>query len=279
VPDLRSIASGLQAAIETRLNLTVIAASRWKPYRDAWDRPDLGNSMSPLAHRINSLHHGQVAQIALASKLIYFAIPKSANSYMRRWVNSVEAELAWSRSSAISEVLTYDPSSQYCYTLAQLPGGVRNELSSGTFACFTVVREPGIRALSCFLDKRRQGTTSAITRKLPKRAWRDFGSFVEALARGENRYLDGHWAPQTWILKPVWSDLDAILRVEDMPFTLDEFAQERHLPKVRVPGDQETHVTRAHHNWKRYVHAETHAMLSDIYAEDYLALHYARPTI
>jgi len=146
------------------------------------------------------LPHQQIAQVALAGKLIYLAIPKNGNSFVRRVMNQIEMrafsvgkELCYTDSES-----TYDFDKQFLFTVAQLPGGIRASISEETWVLFTIIRNPYERVMSCFYDKSTNPNAAGTRAQLPSRAWRDFPSFIEELGRKDRLMLDGHWMPQRY---------------------------------------------------------------------------------
>lgn len=271
---LRRLVRSSVEHIQDRSNLMVVRRSRWVPYRDAWDRPDLHVAMTPEVERLSSLFHGQMGVVGFSARVVYIAIPKSANSYMRRWINSVEAREWMGLEVDIDPQRTYEPDATFCHTVAQLPGGSRLQLSKPSFRYLTVVRHPFDRALSAYLDKSRGSVDSPINSKLSRQAWRSFPSFVEQLGKHDHVYRDGHWAPQAWLLKPVMGDLDRILQAEDLDRSLVELQMDWNLPPVKVRRDTPSHRTNAAQRQTEYFNEEVIQTLSELYAADLKLLGY-----
>jgi len=205
------------------MKLTVFRGPQFHFYKDTWDPLSAPNPDS-FESRLLALPHGQIAQIALKSRLCLLAIPKNANTVMRIWTNQLERsqwDLASVRGAApISNA--YAPSSQWCHTVAQIPAGMRQSLSSEDFCTVMVIRNPFDRFVSCFRDKS-ASPQSTVTRKLPPRAWSSPEAFARHLDKKENLFRDGHWAPQSWQVWPLLGDINVLIRAETLSTDLSQF--------------------------------------------------------
>lgn len=259
--------------LDSSLPFALVPRRNWLPYRDAWVLGDDPSTWTPEIQRLASLPHMQIGQIALASRLVYLAVPKAANSFMRRWINSLEASKSMGLDVVIPAGETYAPEWQFCQTVGQISPGLKRHVQKPTFRFFTVVRDPYHRVASAYLDKRRLPDSDPVKAKLPAKAWTSLDAFVQELNKGNRLVSDGHWAPQSWLVGDAITDLDAVLRVENLEAELEQFNAE-HGGSCQVMPDHHEHAMRSDLDSRR-MSAETRAVINHLYAQDFKAFGYS----
>lgn len=272
----------MRRSIATRLGLVVLRGRQFRHYQDTWDQLQPAESGS-LEAALFGLPHGQIAQIALRSRLIFLVIPKNANTAVRSWLNSLELGSSGLSSprptsgSVKSQADTaYADSRRATHTLAQVPSGLRASMKNSNMTVATVLRDPASRLLSCFLAHRAD-KRSPVYRSLPSSAWDSPETFLRKLSKGENLYRDGHWAPQHWQIASAVDHVSVWLRFENLRADLrDHFQAECEIAPFPRLEAHTGRTTQASSRLDELSEFARHAV-EEIYSDDYALLRKLRP--
>lgn len=147
-------------------------------------------------------------------------------------------------------------------------GGGIECLREADWTSIAVIRDPTERILSAFLDKRRSPANDKIRRRLPRRAWSNFGNFVDVLSTGDFLYADPHWAPQSWQLGDTAEAVDHLIPLPNLDRCLSAIAQELGINPIFVSKDPPWKVTNARLQKHEYLAWRTRGLLSELYSHD-----------
>lgn len=161
----------------------------------------------------------------------------------------------------------------------QLPSDLLEEVFTGNnYKRFTVVRDPGTRALSGYLEKIMQGLRQSeeITEALGGKAADTvtFEEFLGVIAVQPSREQDPHWRRQSEHIGIGIINFDSIIHLEDLDQSWDQIAQLTSTPDLdgQFYCKKSTHAgTRTH----EYFTPEAIELISQIYSADYLNLNYS----
>lgn len=161
----------------------------------------------------------------------------------------------------------------------QLPSDLLEEVFTGkNYKRFTVVRDPGTRVLSGYLEKIMQGLRQSeeITEALGGKAADTvtFEEFLGVIAAQSSREQDPHWRRQSDHIGLGIVNFDSIIHLEDLDQSWDQVAQLTNTPDL----DGQFYCKKATHAGTRtdeYFTPEAIELISQIYSADYLNLDYS----
>ena len=160
----------------------------------------------------------------------------------------------------------------------QLPSDLLEEVFTGkNYKRFTVVRDPGTRALSGYLEKILQGLRQSeeITEALGGKAADtvSFEEFLGVIAVQPSREQDPHWRRQSDHIGLGILNFDSIIHLENLDQSWDQVAQLTNTPDL----DGQFYCKKTTHAGTRtdeYFTPEAIELISQIYSTDYVNLNY-----
>lgn len=223
---------------------------------------------SRLASAAASIPYPDNVVVGVKSAFIGLLIPKSANTYLAKWLHAMELEAA----SLLPYQLSHDDLWQRSHLastqqLMDLPGGLLAAIESPPYTVVVVIRDPVERLLSCYLDKRRNHALSGIRRELPKSSWSNFEKWVVAVTRGDRLFANEHWAPQAWQIGSLLGYIDELVPLPHVTARLSHLGRERGWSS-EPELDPKIHLTGAKDAVSRYVSPAARQLILDHYADD-----------
>ncbi len=217
--------------------------------------------------------------ISLVNKYVYIEVPKAGCGTMKATLGALEgARLNETHAQRFLDKPHNGVKSGAHVRPYQLPSDLLEEVLTGkNYKRFTVVRDPGTRALSGYLEKIMQGLRQSeeITEALGGKAADTvtFEEFLSVIAALPSREQDPHWRRQSDHIGLGIVNFDSIIHLEDLDQSWDQVAQLTNTPDL----DGQFYCkksTQAGTRTDDYFTPEAIKSISQIYSADYLNLHY-----
>lgn len=217
--------------------------------------------------------------ISLVNKYVYLEVPKAGCGTMKATLGSLEgARLNETHAQRFLDKPHNGLKSGAHVRPYQLPSDLLEEVfTAKSYKRFTVVRDPGTRALSGFLEKIMQGLRQSekITEALGGKAADTvtFEEFLQVIAAQSSREQDPHWRRQSDHIGLGILNFDSIIHLEDLDRSWDQVAQLTNTPDL----DGQFYCKKSTHAGTRtneYFTPETLGLISEIYSTDYQNLNY-----
>lgn len=217
--------------------------------------------------------------VSLVNKYVYVEVPKAGCGTMKATLGALEgARLNETHAQRFLDKPHNGMKSGAHVRPYQLPSDLLEEVFTGkNYKRFTVVRDPGTRALSGYLEKIMQGLrqSEGITEALGNKAADTvtFEEFLGVIADQSSREQDPHWRRQSDHIGLGILNFDSIIHLEDLDQSWDQVAQLTSMPDL----DGQFYCKKSTHAGTRtdeYFTPEAIELISQIYSADYLNLHY-----
>lgn len=218
--------------------------------------------------------------ISLVNKYVYVEVPKAGCGTMKATLGALEG----ARLNEIHAQRFLDKPHNGLKSGAhvrpyQLPSELLEEVfTAKAYKRFTVVRDPGTRALSGYLEKIMQGLRQSeeISEALAGKAADtiSFEEFLEVIAGQPSRDQDPHWRRQSDHIGLGILNFDSIIHLEELDQSWDQVAQLTRTPDL----DGQFYCKKSTHAGKRtgeYFTPKAIELISQIYSADYENLNYA----
>jgi len=218
--------------------------------------------------------------ISLVNKYVYIEVPKAGCGTMKATLGALEgARLNETHAQRFLDKPHNGMKSGAHVRPYQLPSDLLEEVFTGkNYKRFTVVRDPGTRALSGYLEKIMQGLRQSeeITEALGGKAADTvtFEEFLQVIAAQSSREQDPHWRRQSDHIGLGIVNFDSIIHLEDLDQSWDQVAQLTNTPDL----DGQFYCKKSTHAGTRtdeYLTPEATELISQIYSADYLNLNYS----
>ena len=217
--------------------------------------------------------------ISLVNKYVYVEVPKAGCGTMKATLGALEgARLNETHAQRFLDKPHNGLKSGAHVRPYQLPSDLLEEVFTGkNYKRFTVVRDPGTRALSGYLEKIMQGLRQSeeITEALGGKAADTvtFEEFLKVIAVQPSREQDPHWRRQSDHIGFGIINFDSIIHLENLDQSWDQVAQLTRTPDL----DGQFYCkksTRAGTRTDEYFTTDAIELISQIYSADYLNLNY-----
>jgi len=217
--------------------------------------------------------------ISLVNKYVYVEVPKAGCGTMKATLGALEgARLNATHAQRFLDKPHNGLTSGAHVRPYQLPNDLLEEVfTSKHYTRFTVVRDPGTRALSGYLEKILQGLRQSedISVALGGKAADtiSFAEFLGVIAGQSSRDQDPHWRRQSDHIGLGIVNFDAIIHLESLDNSWEQVAQLTSTPDL----DGQFYCKKSTHAGSRteeYFTPETIDLISQIYSDDYLNLNY-----
>lgn len=207
------------------------------------DSPQSPNETRDLINRIGPIQLERLYRISLRHAHVYVAIPKAANSTIKGVLQHLELQGSKSLKHTTfksSSAKPHDLLRSVLISSWQLPRQqLRRILFGSAFRRWTVVRHPGTRALSAYLDRFQED--DVLRRQVMKALGADlhsqpsFEEFLEGISRIPDRKRDVHVASQARLTGYPTLQYDSILKFEDLPVNVETLLAELY-PNAEIAG-------------------------------------------
>lgn len=158
------------------------------------------------------------------------------------------------------------------------PGGMDEALSS--MPLYSVVRNPYLRILSCYLDKilqdRKEKKFLLLSLGCDANRPVSFEEFVDYLANTNSREMDMHWAPQNFLMQADYVAYAAIGSVEDLDGSVARILAAHYDRPARPAKPFRPHSTGAAAQFAEYFTDRIVELVARRYADDFDAFGYSR---
>jgi hypothetical protein len=217
--------------------------------------------------------------ISLVNKYVYVEVPKAGCGTMKATLGALEgARLNETHAQRFLDKPHNGMKSGAHVRPYQLPSDLLEEVFTGKdYKRFTVVRDPGTRALSGYLEKILQGLrqSEGITEALGNKAADavTFEEFLGVIADQTSREQDPHWRRQSDHIGFGIVNFDSIIHLEVLDDSWDQVAQLTSTPDL----DGQFYCKKSTHAGTRtdeYFTPKAIELISQIYSADYLNLNY-----
>jgi len=218
--------------------------------------------------------------ISLVNKYVYLEVPKAGCGTMKASLGALEgARLNETHAQRFLDKPHNGLTSGAHVRPYQLPSDLLEEVLTGkNYTRFTVVRDPGTRALSGYLEKILQGLRQSedISVALGGKAADtiSFAEFLGVIADQKSREQDPHWRRQSDHIGWGIVNYDAIIHLEVLDNSWGQVAQLTSTPDL----DGQFYCKKSTHANSRtdeYFTPETIDLISQVYSADYRNLNYA----
>jgi hypothetical protein len=212
--------------------------------------------------------------ISLVNKYAYVEVPKAGCGTMKATLGALEgARLNETHAQRFLDKPHNGLKSGAHVRPYQLPSDLLEEVFTGkNYQRFTVVRDPGTRALSAYLEKIMQGLRQSeeISAALAGKAADtiSFEEFLGVIADQPSRNQDPHWRRQSDHIGFGIVNFDSIIHLEDLDTSWDQVAQLTSAPDL----DGQFYCkksTQAGSRTGEYFTPEATQLISQIYSDDY----------
>jgi hypothetical protein len=217
--------------------------------------------------------------ISLVNKYVYVEVPKAGCGTMKATLGALEgARLNETHAQRFMDKPHNGVKSGAHVRPYQLPSDLLEEVFTGNdYKRFTVVRNPGTRVLSGYLEKIMQGLrqSEGITEALggkPADAV-TFEEFLGVIAVQPSREQDPHWRRQSDHIGFGIVKFDSIIHLEDLDQSWDKVSLLTSTPDLDGQFYSKK-LTHAGTRTDEYFTPKAIELISQIYSADYLNLHY-----
>lgn len=217
--------------------------------------------------------------ISLVNKYVYLEVPKAGCGTMKATLGALEgARLNETHAQRFLEKPHNGMKSGAHVRPYQLPGDLLEEvLTSKEYNRFTVVRDPGSRVLSGYLEKIQQGLrqSAEISQALDGKpaAHIGFEEFLGVIQNQDSRDQDPHWRRQADHIGLGIVEYNEIIHLEKLDESWDLVAQLTRTPDLDSQYYCKT-ATKAATKINQYRTAETESLIQKIYQRDFTEFSY-----
>ena len=217
--------------------------------------------------------------ISLVNKYVYVEVPKAGCGTMKATLGALEgARLNEIHAQRFLDKPHNGMKSGAHVRPDQLPSDLLEEVFTGKdYKRFTVVRNPGTRALSGYLEKIMQGLrqSEGITEALGGKTADTvtFEEFLGVIADQSSRDQDPHWRRQSDHIGFGIVNFDSIIHLEDLDQSWDNVAQLTSTPDLDGQFYSKK-LTHAGTRTDEYFTPNAVELISQTYSADYLNLNY-----
>jgi hypothetical protein len=218
--------------------------------------------------------------ISLVNKYVYVEVPKAGCGTMKATLGALEgARLNETHAQRFLDKPHNGVKSGAHVRPYQLPSDLLEEVFAGkSYKRFTVVRDPGTRALSGYLEKIMQGLRQSeeITEALGGKAADTvtFEEFLQVIAAQPSREQDPHWRRQSDHIGIGIINFDSVIHLEDLDQSWAQVAELTSTPDL----DGQFYCKKSTHAGTRtdeYFTTNALELISQIYSADYQNLNYS----
>jgi Sulfotransferase family len=219
------------------------------------------------------------SHISLVNKYVYVEVPKAGCGTMKATLGALEGgRLNETHAQRFIEKPHNGVKSGAHVRPYQLPGDLLEEVfASKEFNRFTVVRDPGSRVLSGYLEKIQQGLRQSeeISNALNGKPAADisFEEFLSVIAHQDSRDQDPHWRRQADHIGIGIIDFNEIIHLENLNDSWDLVAQLTRTPDLDGQYYCKT-STKASSKVEQYRTPKTDSLVREIYQRDFAELNY-----
>lgn len=237
-------------------------------------RGDLGPKTRKYVKSIGWRSVNFHTHISLVNKYVYVEVPKSGCGTMKATLGALEgARLNDTHAQRFLDTPHNGLKSGAHVRPYQLPSDLLEEVfTSKSYKRFTVVRNPGTRALSGYLEKITQGLRQSeeISAALHHRPADtiSFEQFLSVIADQPSRDQDPHWRRQSDHIGLGIINFDSIIHLEELDNSWDQVAQLTNTPDL----DGQFYCKKSTHAGSRtgeHFTPKTTDLISGIYFDDY----------
>lgn len=217
--------------------------------------------------------------ISLVNKYVYVEVPKAGCGTMKATLGALEGgRLNETHAQRFIEKPHNGVKSGAHVRPYQLPSDLLEEVfASKEFNRFTVVRDPGSRVLSGYLEKIQQGLRQSeeISNALNGKPAADisFEEFLSVIAHQDSRDQDPHWRRQADHIGIGIIDFNEIIHLENLNDSWDLVAQLTRTPDLDGQYYCKT-STKASSKVEQYRTPDTDSLVREIYQRDFAELNY-----
>ena len=217
--------------------------------------------------------------ISLVNKYVYVEVPKAGCGTMKATLGALEgARLNETHAQRFLDKPHNGVKSGAHVRPYQLPGDLLEEVfTSKEFNRFTVVREPGARVLSGYLEKIQQGLrqseeiSQALDGKLATEI--SFEEFLTVIKNQDSRDQDPHWRRQADHIGLGIVDYNEIIHLENLNDSWELVGQLTRTPDLDGQYYCKT-STKAASKVDQYRTPETESLIREIYQRDFTEFAY-----
>ena len=217
--------------------------------------------------------------ISLVNKYVYVEVPKAGCGTMKATLGALEgARLNETHAQRFLDKPHNGVKSGAHVRPYQLPGDLLEEVfTSKEFNRFTVVREPGARVLSGYLEKIQQGLRQSeeISQALDGKLATDisFEEFLTVIKNQDSRDQDPHWRRQADHIGLGIVDYNEIIHLENLNDSWELVGQLTRTPDLDGQYYCKT-STKAASKVDQYRTPETESLIREIYQRDFTEFAY-----
>jgi hypothetical protein len=217
--------------------------------------------------------------ISLVNKYVYIEVPKAGCGTMKATLGALEGgRLNETHAQRFIDKPHNGVKSGAHVRPYQLPSDLLEEaLTSKEFNRFTVVRDPGPRVLSGYLEKIQQGLRQSdeISEALDGKPAADisFEEFLSVIALKDSRDQDPHWRRQADHIGLGIIEFNKIIHLENLNDSWDLVAQLTRTPDLDGQYYCKT-STKAASKVDQYRTPETDSLIREIYSRDFTEFGY-----
>lgn len=226
--------------------------------------------------------------ISLVNRYVYIEVPKAGCGTMKATLGGLEAARLGPKAVARVQAAPHDRSKMtpFVKPFQLAPDQLEAVFNSDQFTRFAVVRDPAARLLSGYLEKIRQGLQQSqpIFETLQARGCApdkpsdiSFSDFIDVISAQASRDQDPHWRRQVDHLGIPGIHYDELIHLEQLNYSWDRIGALIHVPEVREQFFCRNSTQADSHLTENYTPALL-AKVVEIYAGDYEALGYPKPT-